>query len=332
MRMQGTVECLGDRGPSLRRQSQCHPPRLVLMPPLVKARGDWTQCEPAAGCGRLKDRSGTGRATSTETASERPIGPWRWSREHAGLRRLSDPGRHHRLELPRHLVRTPGRTVRSITQILQATCFVPGEQCVQRLPAHPPLSGHLGDRLALCGHRLDCLVPLFRHADFPHVRECQASAETGVKHQPKLCQGSAEPRLSGISRISTSGLAGEEGLEPSNGGSKVRCLTTWRLPTAGRWRFRVRRLHPLDHMDQRAAGTRPTREFPVSTTLLKLQPPELPEPARPGFPTRADAAATRAQPRRTLPALRASAHVPHRRTPGNPSRAAHPLLRRKTGS
>ena len=25
-------------------------------------------------------------------------------------------------------------------------------------------------------------------------------------------------------------MAGEEGFEPSNGGSKVRCLTTWRLP------------------------------------------------------------------------------------------------------
>lgn len=28
-------------------------------------------------------------------------------------------------------------------------------------------------------------------------------------------------------------LAGEEGFEPSNAGSKVRCLTTWRLPSDG---------------------------------------------------------------------------------------------------
>lgn len=35
------------------------------------------------------------------------------------------------------------------------------------------------------------------------------------KHQPKV----------------HSTLAGEEGFEPSDGGSKVRCLTTWRLPS-----------------------------------------------------------------------------------------------------
>jgi hypothetical protein len=34
-------------------------------------------------------------------------------------------------------------------------------------------------------------------------RDCQASAETGVKPQPKLCKASAEPVLSGISRIRT---------------------------------------------------------------------------------------------------------------------------------
>src|SRR5205807_4894764 len=50
---------------------------------------------------------------------------------------------------------------------------------------------------ALGDHRLDCLVPLFCHAAFPHVRECQDSAETGVKHHPKLCKESAEPLCQG---------------------------------------------------------------------------------------------------------------------------------------
>ena len=36
-------------------------------------------------------------------------------------------------------------------------------------------------------------------------------------------------------------MVGEEGLEPSNGGSKGRCLTIWRLPSRGRYLTRITR-------------------------------------------------------------------------------------------
>jgi hypothetical protein len=97
----------------------------------------------------------------------------------------------------------------TVAQRLQTTRFIPGQPGVQCLPAYPPFLGHLGDRPALADDCEDCLVSLFRHAQFPHVRECQESAETAVNHQPNSCQGSAESRLSGISRIYTPGLAGE---------------------------------------------------------------------------------------------------------------------------
>jgi hypothetical protein len=42
-------------------------------------------------------------------------------------------------------------------------------------------------------------VPLFSHAQLLHARECQASAETPVRHQPKLCKESAEHDLSCLS-------------------------------------------------------------------------------------------------------------------------------------
>src|SRR5207253_2194927 len=51
--------------------------------------------------------------------------------------------------------------------------------------------------------RHDRLVPLLSHAQLLHARECQASAETSVRDQPKLCKASAEPVVSGISRIRT---------------------------------------------------------------------------------------------------------------------------------
>src|SRR5439155_4109136 len=41
------------------------------------------------------------------------------------------------------------------------------------------------------------------HAQLLHARECQASAETAVRHQPKLCKASAEHVLSCFSRNRT---------------------------------------------------------------------------------------------------------------------------------
>ena len=58
--------------------------------------------------------------------------------------------------------------------------------------------------------RQDCYVPLFGHAQFPHARDCQASTEVGVKHQPKLCKASAEALSSSITRITTFEWLGRE--------------------------------------------------------------------------------------------------------------------------
>src|SRR5467141_3214140 len=44
--------------------------------------------------------------------------------------------------------------------------------------------------------RHDRRVRLLSHAQLLHARECQASAETPVRHQPKLCKASAEHVLS----------------------------------------------------------------------------------------------------------------------------------------
>jgi hypothetical protein len=41
------------------------------------------------------------------------------------------------------------------------------------------------------------------HAQLLRARECQASAETAVRHRPKLCKASAEHVLSPINRIRT---------------------------------------------------------------------------------------------------------------------------------
>src|SRR5579863_968184 len=81
---------------------------------------------------------------------------------------------------------------------------------MHRLPADPPIRGHLSDRLAVRDHCQDRLVPLLRHAECPHVRECQASPGTGVKHHPELCKGSAGYVLSRISRISTQDWLGRK--------------------------------------------------------------------------------------------------------------------------
>src|SRR2546423_13458846 len=63
--------------------------------------------------------------------------------------------------------------------------------------------------------RHDRLVPLLSHAQLLHARECQASAETAVRHQPKLCKASAEHVLSCFSRNRTQKLEPTAGFEPA---------------------------------------------------------------------------------------------------------------------
>src|SRR6202043_1375803 len=86
---------------------------------------------------------------------------------------------------------------------------------MHRLPAHPPVSRHLRHRPTVAEDRYDRLVPLLSHAQLLHAQECQASAETGVRHQPKLCKASAEHVLSCISRTRTRLKMPSAGLEPA---------------------------------------------------------------------------------------------------------------------
>ncbi len=65
------------------------------------------------------------------------------------------------------------------------------------------------------------LKPASNYIDLSRV-----SGKAGAGEGPWLLPDS-EVTASGV----RFGVAGEEGLEPSNGGSKVRCLTTWRLPS-----------------------------------------------------------------------------------------------------
>src|SRR5215204_5292529 len=56
-------------------------------------------------------------------------------------------------------------------------------------------------------------------------------------------------------------LAGEVGLEPTNAGSKDRCLTTWRLPKPG---FKPRR--PAGEPSRRGRAPHGTRRVSASRT------------------------------------------------------------------
>jgi hypothetical protein len=131
------------------------------------------------------------------------------------------------------------------------------------------------------------------------ARLCRASREkdlpspyrnTGVPGQSKQMRKPA-------TQPTRARLAGEEGFEPSNGGSKVRCLTTWRLPSG---------------------TTILTAHRPKSRGL---RAPTLPPRRAERAPRQSHAApASPASPRGIRPEPRASGCVPPRRTRGTPSR------------
>src|SRR2546430_740290 len=101
-------------------------------------------------------------------------------------------------------------------------------------------------------------------------------------------------------------MAGAPGFEPGNGGSKVRCLTTWRRPKLVRPKYRVA---PPLVSEKRAGARRPVHERPgivnvgqqppptmrpvaglttqpLSGALLRNPYPALPDTARNGFELR----------------------------------------------
>lgn len=76
---------------------------------------------------------------------------------------------------------------------------------------------------------------LYNSVVFERIRIASGKVENYVLRPPFDLVLAAQVKASLRTSSNTGGLAGEEGFEPSNGGSKVRCLTTWRLPS-GRWR------------------------------------------------------------------------------------------------
>ena len=112
--------------------------------------------------------------------------------------------------------RSAGGTKRAygIVQTLGPFPFVSRQPAVNRLPTDTPILCHLGHDATVGDYRQHCLVPLLSYAHFPHARECQASAGTPVRHQPKPRQPSGGTLLSCFSRISTSDLAPDQGFEP----------------------------------------------------------------------------------------------------------------------
>ena len=110
------------------------------------------------------------------------------------------------LDQGRHLMRAPGGPVRPVAHPLHARPVVASQPGMHRLPAHCLVARHLRHRAPAADDRHDRLVPLLSHAQLLHARECQASAETSGRHQPKLCRASAEHVLSCISRTRTQNL------------------------------------------------------------------------------------------------------------------------------
>ena len=103
---------------------------------------------------------------------------------------------HLDLDLYRHLVRAVQRSKGVVRQTFEPVLLVSSQPRVQRLPADSPIPGHVFHGPAVRDDRQHRFVPLLRHAHLPHVAECQAATEVGVRQLPKLCKPAAEDVLS----------------------------------------------------------------------------------------------------------------------------------------
>ncbi|MDT5355954.1 MAG: hypothetical protein QOJ56_4486 [Mycobacterium sp.] len=91
---------------------------------------------------------------------------------------------------------------------INAISYINGDEQITDFPATSArplapfvqLCNDLTDRQPVTDHRQHGLIPLLSHAQLPHSKECQGSAEVTVKHQPKHCQASAETEMSSINR------------------------------------------------------------------------------------------------------------------------------------
>src|SRR5713226_2923367 len=111
-------------------------------------------------------------------------------------------------------MRAVSRPVRPIGEAFQSVSFIARQPAVQGLPMDAPIVGHLGNCPTVADDRQDRFVPLLRHAYLPHARECHASTEVAVTHQPKVWSASADGLLMHVSRTCTTELAPDQGFEP----------------------------------------------------------------------------------------------------------------------
>ena len=105
---------------------------------------------------------------------------------------------------------------------INAISYINGDEQITDFPATSArplapfvqLCNDLTDRQPVTDHRQHGLIPLLSHAQLPHSKECQGSAEVTVKHQPKHCQASPEGETSSINRGHTGLMWGGRGSNP----------------------------------------------------------------------------------------------------------------------
>jgi hypothetical protein len=137
-------------------------------------------------------------------------------------------------------------------------------------PLHPNAS------LLECNYR-QALVPVSRWV--PRTSRGELRPASAGEQVRRTC-GSSERRLrkARYARI-TWRLAGAEGIEPSNAGIKIQCLTAWRRPNRG-WSYRQRQRDSTQ-----ARRTRPERKsaaFPGNPARLRGRSPVAIRAARAG--------------------------------------------------
>ena len=132
---------------------------------------------------------------------------------------------HQRLDLRRHLMRTRHRPMRPIRQALEPIGLIPPQPGVKGLPRDTHPRRYILDRPTLRQDSQNRLIPLLRHTDLPHTRECQESTDTTVKHQPKQRKASTEHQTSSINRSKTLQVEPPWGVEPQTYALRVRCST-----------------------------------------------------------------------------------------------------------